>query len=140
MPGAELGRDSDVPRLSRFTHLAKRVSQRVGHPIAFAAAAVTVLLWAATGPIFGYSDTWQLVINTGTTIVTFLMVFLIQNTQNRDAAAVQLKLDELIRAVSGARNALIDLEELGDEELEHLRAQYAQLAERAKTGPSEHEP
>jgi len=91
-----------------------------------------VLGWAITGPLFGFSDTWQLVINTGTTIVTFLMVFLIQNTQNRDAEAVQVKLDELIRVTKGAHNALLNLEELEEHELDRIRAQYATLAERAR--------
>jgi len=93
-----------------------------------------VLLWAISGPIFGFSDTWQLVINTGTTIVTFLMVFLIQNTQNRDAKAMQLKLDELIRSVGGARDQLVDLEDLSDEQLEQLQRQFHQLRERAANG------
>jgi len=95
--------------------------------------AVTVILaWAITGPIFGFSDTWQLVINTGTTIVTFLMVFLIQNTQNRDSEAIQIKLDELIRAAKGAKNALLDLEELEDEELDRIHHQYELMAEHAR--------
>jgi low affinity Fe/Cu permease len=89
-------------------------------------------VWAVTGPLFGFSDTWQLVINTGTTVVTFLMVFLIQNTQNRDAEAVQVKLDELIRATDGAHNALLDLEELEEHELNRIRATYAQLAKKAR--------
>jgi low affinity Fe/Cu permease len=95
-------------------------------------AVVVILVWVVTGPIFGFSDTWQLIINTGATIVTFLMVFLIQNTQNRDAEAVQIKLDELIRAVKGAHNALLDLEELEDEELDRMRAYYERIAERAR--------
>jgi low affinity Fe/Cu permease len=95
-------------------------------------AVVVILAWVVTGPIFGFSDTWQLVINTGTTIVTFLMVFLIQNTQNRDSEAVQIKLDELIRVVKGAHNALLDLEELEDEELDRVRAYYERIAERAR--------
>jgi low affinity Fe/Cu permease len=95
-------------------------------------AVVIILLWAVTGPIFHFSDTWQLVINTGTTIITFLMVFLIQNTQNRDTEALQIKLDELIRAVEGAHNAMIDLEELDDEELETIRSDYLKLAEAAR--------
>jgi low affinity Fe/Cu permease len=93
---------------------------------------VVILVWAITGPLFGFSDTWQLVINTGTTIVTFLMVFLIQNTQNRDSEAIQIKLDELIRAVKGAHNALLDLEELEDEELDRMRDYYERIAERAR--------
>ena len=95
-------------------------------------AVVVILAWVVTGPIFGFSDTWQLVINTGATIVTFLTVFLIQNTQNRDSEAVQIKLDELIRAVKGAHNALLDLEELEDGELDRMRAYYERIAERAR--------
>jgi low affinity Fe/Cu permease len=104
----------------------------MGHPAAFVLALGVILAWAVTGPIFGFSDTWQLVINTGTTIVTFLMVFLIQNTQNRDSIAMQLKLDELIRAHSGAHNALLDLEELTEGELTRIRLTYEDLARRAK--------
>ena len=95
-------------------------------------AALTIVVWAVTGPIFGYNETWQLVINTGTTIITFLMIFLIQNTQNRDTAATQIKLDELIRAMEGAHNALLDLEELEDHDLERLRADYEDLAADAR--------
>jgi low affinity Fe/Cu permease len=91
-----------------------------------------ILIWAVTGPIFRFSDTWQLFINTGTTIITFLMVFLIQNTQNRDSAAMQIKLDELIRALKGAHNELVDLEDMGEEELEQMKAHYTRLAERAR--------
>ena len=91
-----------------------------------------MLLWLVTGPLFGFSDTWQLVINTGTTIITFLMVFLIQHTQNRDAEAIQVKLDELLRVSNGAHNALLDLEELEEHELDRIRARYTQLAERAR--------
>ena len=97
----------------------------------FALAALIVLTWAVTGPIFHFSDTWQLVINTGTTIVTFLMVFLIQNTQNRDSEAVQLKLDELLRATRGAHTALLDIEELSEEELDEIKRCYTTLAHRA---------
>lgn len=103
-----------------------------GRPAAFAISVVVIAAWALTGPAFGYSDTWQLVINTGTTIVTFLMVFLIQNTQNRDSEAIHVKLDELIRAIDGAHNALLDLEELGDKDLDRIRASYEDLAEHAR--------
>jgi low affinity Fe/Cu permease len=110
-----------------FRKFASRTARGVGSPWAFLLAVTVIVVWAATGPIFKFSDTWQLVINTGTTIVTFLMVFLIQNTQNRDAAAIHLKLDELIRALKGARNRLVDLEELSDEELEKLRLEFHRL-------------
>ena len=117
---------------SRFTRFAKWTARISGRPVTFMIAVVVILAWVITGPIFGFSDTWQLVINTGTTIVTFLMVFLIQNTQNRDSETVQIKLDELIRAVKGAHNALLDLEELEDEELDRMRAYYERIAERAR--------
>jgi low affinity Fe/Cu permease len=104
----------------------------MGHPLAFLMAVLIIVIWAATGPLFAFSDTWQLVINTSTTIVTFLMVFLIQNTQNRDSTAVQLKLDELIRAMEGAHDSLLDLEELEEEDLERLRASYEELARLAR--------
>src|SRR6201994_1384428 len=100
-----------------FSRFASQTAQIVGHPYMFLAAVFVIALWAITGPYFHYSDTWQLIINTGTTIITFLVVFLIQNTQNRDAKAIHLKLDELIRALGSARNNLLDLEELSDEEL-----------------------
>lgn len=106
----------------------------MGHPIAFIAALGVIAVWSITGPLLGFSDTWQLVINTGTTIVTFLMVFLIQNTQNRDTAAIQVKLDELIRVLDKADNALLDLEELEEKELERIRSQYERLAKTAKRG------
>src|SRR5205085_7721259 len=109
---------------SLFRRFAKNSSNFAGHPLAFVIAATIILAWACLGPAFHFSDTWQLVINTGTTIVTFLMVFLIQNTQNRDTAAIQIKLDELIRAIQGAQTALLDLEELEDEEIEKLHQQY----------------
>jgi low affinity Fe/Cu permease len=111
-----------------FDRFAKWTSRIVGHPATFAAAVLIILVWAITGPIFGFSNTWQLVINTGTTIITFLMVFLIQNTQTRDGIAVQLKLDELIRAIEGAHNAFLDLEELSEEDLARLRAHFEALA------------
>ena len=116
----------------RFSEFARRLAMWTGRPIAFLIAAGAVLLWALSGPFFGFSDTWQLVINTSTTIITFLMVFLIQNTQNRDTEAIQIKLDELIRATQGAHNALLNLEQLEDEELERYRERYAELAERAR--------
>jgi low affinity Fe/Cu permease len=117
-----------------FNHFAKLTSRTAGHPQAFGLALAVVLIWAVTGPIFGFSDTWQLVINTGTTIVTFLMVFLIQNTQNRDSVAMQIKLDELIRALKGAHNEMVDLEEMSEEELEQMKAHYTALAEQARAG------
>ena len=121
-----MGRDGSFRKIAKWT------SWMVGRPPAFVIALCVIVAWAVTGPIFHYSDTWQLVINTGTTIVTFLMVFLIQNTQNRDSAAVQLKLDELIRCTEGAHNALLDLEELDQEDLERIRGDYETLAERAR--------
>jgi low affinity Fe/Cu permease len=117
---------------SLFTRLAKLTSQAAGHPATFVTAVLIILVWAVTGPIFEFRDTWQLVINTGTTIITFLMVFLIQNTQNRDSAAMQLKLDELIRAINGAHNGLLDLEELSEEELDKIRAHYESLARKSR--------
>ncbi|HVF99459.1 MAG TPA: low affinity iron permease family protein [Chloroflexia bacterium] len=117
---------------SLFGRFAKLTARAMGHPAAFALALLTIIAWVVTGPIFGFSDTWQLVINTGTTIVTFLMVFLIQNTQNRDSIAMQLKLDELIRAMSGAHNGLLDLEELTEGELIKIRSAYEALARNAK--------
>ena len=119
-------------RTSAFARFANWTARAAGHPMAFGFAAGVVLAWLVTGPVFAFSDTWQLVINTGTTIVTFLMVFLIQNTQNRDGAALQLKLDEIIRSLDGAHNAVLDLEELPDEELARFREQYEQLAREAR--------
>lgn len=110
-----------------FRIFAQTTSQAVGSSWAFILAVTIIVVWAVTGPMFHYSDTWQLVINTGTTIITFLMVFLIQNTQNRDAMAIHLKLDELIRGVKGARTHLVELEELSDEELERLQEQFTRL-------------
>ena len=117
---------------SAFVRFAKLMSRLSGRPAAFLLALAVVLVWVVSGPMFGFSDTWQLVINTGTTIVTFLMVFLIQNTQNRDTEAVQIKLDELLRATKGAHNALLDLEELEEVELDTIRAKYTGLAARAR--------
>jgi low affinity Fe/Cu permease len=116
-----------------FGRLAKLIARLTGHPVAFGIALLVVVVWAISGPIFGFSDTWQLVINTGTTIATFLMVFLIQNTQNRDTAALQLKLDELIRVTKGAHLALLDLEELTEKQLEGVRDRYQQLASQARS-------
>ena len=116
---------------SWFTTFAKRASRWAGRPAAFLAAGAIIVVWAATGPLFHYSDTWQLVINTGTTIVTFLMVFLIQNTQTRDTEALQVKLDELLRVGTG-QNVLMDLEELDEDELEEIRQQYLVLAKKAR--------
>jgi low affinity Fe/Cu permease len=115
-----------------FTRFAKWSSSAMGQPSAFVTAVAIIVIWGATGPLFGFSDTWQLIINTGTTIVTFLMVFLIQNTQNRDSGAIQLKLDELIRCSKGAHNALLDLEELTQDEIEQLRNHYERLARAAR--------
>jgi low affinity Fe/Cu permease len=110
-----------------FRKFANFVSTITGSAWAFLLALATIIVWGVTGPLFGFSDTWQLVINTGTTIVTFLMVFLIQNTQNRDAKAIHLKLDELIRAVSKARTELVDLEDLSEDELERLQGEFQEL-------------
>lgn len=112
-----------------FDMLAQHAARCVGHPVTFAAALAIVLCWSLSGPLFGFSDTWQLVINTGTTIVTFLMVFLIQHTQNRDSTAIHLKLDELVRAAQNARNSVIALEDLDEEDLLKLQAEYRQLAQ-----------
>jgi len=124
-----------------FRKFAHEVSLRIGSPVAFVVAVGVILAWAATGPAFDYSDTWQLVINTGTTIVTFLIVFLIQNTQNRDAKAIHLKLDELVRAMEGARDQLVDIEDMPDEELERLREEFHELRQhfhvRTETAASE---
>ena len=119
---------------SWFTRFAKSTARMAGRPIAFGIASGSVLIWAVLGPFYHFSDTWQLVINTATTIVTFLMVFLIQNTQNRDTEAIQVKLDELIRATKGAHNALLDLEELEDDEVDKFRDKYQALADAARRG------
>lgn len=116
-----------------YSRLARTAAHYCGRPRAFTIAVSVILAWIVTGPFFGFSDTWQLVINTGTTIVTFLMVFLIQNTQNRDTEAIQVKLDELIRATKGAHNALLDLEELEQESLDGFRLRYQALARAART-------
>jgi low affinity Fe/Cu permease len=117
---------------SLFTRIATATARLAGRPATFVLMLLLVLAWALAGPYFGYSDTWQLTINTGTTILTFLMVFLIQATQNRDAAAIQIKLDEIIRALEGAHNAMLDLEELDEDDLVKLRESYLVLAERAR--------
>jgi low affinity Fe/Cu permease len=122
-----------IKSTSWFSRFAKATARSSGRPITFALAVGVILAWAISGPIFGFSDTWQLVINTGTTIVTFLMVFLIQNTQNRDSEAVQVKLDELIRAIEPAHNALLDLEELEEDELDRIRKDYEKLARSARS-------
>ena len=119
---------------SWFTRFAKSTARAAGHPATFCVAVAIIVLWAATGPFFGFSDTWQLVINTGTTIVTFLMVFLIQNTQNRDSEAIQVKLDELIRSIEGAHLALLDLEELDDKDLDRICSDYRELAQPGAQG------
>ena len=118
---------------SWYSGFAKSASHFCGRPRTFALAVGIIGIWVITGPIFRFSDTWQLVINTGTTIITFLMVFLIQNTQNRDTAAIQIKLDELIRVTRGAHNALLDLEELEEESLDSFRQKYQALASSART-------
>jgi low affinity Fe/Cu permease len=115
-----------------FTRFAKWTAKATGRPMTFTVAVAIILIWALTGPLFGFSDTWQLIINTGTTIITFLMVFLIQNTQNRDSEAIQVKLDELIRLSKGGHNVLLDLEELEEEELDRIRASYHKIAEEAR--------
>ncbi len=121
-----------MPTTPWFSGFAKSASRFCGRPKTFALAVAVILVWVITGPMFGFSDTWQLVINTGTTIITFLMVFLIQATQNRDTEAIQIKLDELIRSTKGAHNALLDLEELEEDELDEFRAKYEQLAKSAR--------
>ena len=119
---------------SLFTRFSKATARATGNPVTFAIALGVIVVWAVTGPIFHWSDTWQLVVNTGTTIVTFLMVFLIQSTQNRDSEAVQVKLDELLRVTPGAHNVLWNLEELDERELEKIRALFCRLADKARRG------
>lgn len=125
---------------SMFTRFAKWASRMAGRPVTFAIAVSAIVVWAAAGPAFGFSDRWQLAINSTTTIITFLMVFLIQNTQNRDSEAMQVKLDELIRAIEGAHNALLDLEELEQDDLDRIRDGYEKLAEQARAGLREARP
>ena len=117
---------------SWFSRMAETTARSAGRPMTFVMAVGVIVIWAILGPAFGFSDTWQLVVNTGTTIITFLMVFLIQHTQNKDSEAVQVKLDELIRSHHGAHNALLDLEELEVEDLDNLREQYETLAKKAR--------
>src|SRR5688572_15872274 len=117
---------------SRFTSFAKWTAHASGRPPAFFLAFGVIVVWAISGPLFGFSDTWQLVINTGTTIVTFLLVFLIQSTQNRDAEAMQVKLDEIIRVLGEAKNELLDLEELDEKELDEIKKTYVEMAEKAR--------
>ena len=117
---------------SWFSQFARKTARATGQPATFMIAFLVIVVWAITGPLFQYSDTWQLVINTGTTIVTFLMVFLIQNTQNRDSEAMHVKVDELIRSIEGAHNALLTLEDLDEDELDVIRAGYTKLAEEAR--------
>ncbi len=116
----------------KFTRFANAASRFTGSPLSFIIALAIVVAWVVSGPIFKFSNTWQLVINTGTTIVTFLMVFVIQNSQNRDSKALQIKLDELIRATKGAHNSLLDLEELEEDELQAMKGRYEELAKRAR--------
>ena len=123
-----------MEKKSWFLRFSKRLSVLTGKAGTFVIAVLLVIIWACTGPIFRFSDTWQLVINTSTTIITFLMVFLIQNTQNRDTEAIQVKLDELIRAVGGAHNALLNLEDLSEKELDMFKERYVKLAMQAKEG------
>lgn len=120
------------PGTSPFHRFARWAARAAGHPAAFGLAALLIVAWLASGPVFHFTDTWQLVINTGTTIITFLMVFLIQNTQNRDAEAMHIKMDELIRATQGAHNVMLDLEELTERELDQIKARYARLARESR--------
>ena len=131
MPATTLGGGQSVSQPSWFRSLSIKTSYYSGRPLAFFTAVGLIVAWGLTGPIFHYSDTWQLVINTGTTVVTFLMVFLIQATQNRDAAAIQLKLDELVRAVETARNEIVGIEQRSDEEMDLLKQEMTETGERA---------
>ncbi len=123
-----------MPANDTYSAVAKAIARFTGRPVTFALAVGVIVVWIVTGPLFEFSDTWQLVINTGTTVVTFLMVFLIQNTQNRDTQAMQVKLDELIRVTKGAHNALLDLEELSEQELNLFRVKYQKLAAQSRDG------
>jgi low affinity Fe/Cu permease len=136
MPSGNLISTNRYSIKEAFRHFAKRAAEAVGTPVAFLSSIILIVLWGASGPVFHYSDTWQLVINTGTTIITFLMVFLIQNTQNRDSKAIHLKLDELIKSIRGARNSIIDLDSLTDDQLKRLEDEYKKLGGRThrKTG------
>lgn len=127
-----MAKAKERPQAPLFSRVATTASRLLGHQYTFVGAALIILVWGVSGPLFGFSDTWQLVINTSTTIVTFLAVFLIQNTQNRDSAAMQLKLDEVIRAVQGAHNSMLDLEELGESELDEVRNRYKKMAQEAR--------
>jgi len=127
--------NGDAQRASFFSRFTRWTERQLGRSITFALAFLAIILWAATGPLFGWSDTWQLVINTGTTIVTFLMVFVIQNTQNRDTAAIHLKLDELIRVNKAARNSLISLEEQSESEVEEVKSAFVDLAAMERPPP-----
>ena len=129
----ELHRHAKASMNTVFSRFAQRIAALTGHPVTFLLAMSVIVVWVVTGPIFGYSDTWQLIINTGTTIVTFLMVFLIQATQNRESEAIQLKLDEIIVAIDGARNEVLDSENLSEEEQLRLHRKYLRLAERARS-------
>jgi low affinity Fe/Cu permease len=121
---------------SGFSRFAKWTARATGRPATFLLACLVIVVWFFTGPIFGFSDTWQLIINTGTTIITFLMVFLIQSTQNRDSEAVQVKLDEIIRAIGNAKNEVLDLEELEEGDLDEIRQTYTDMAKKAREGRS----
>jgi low affinity Fe/Cu permease len=136
LKGHEHGRDIFCVVSDAFRVFAQRSSFMLGSAWAFSGAVLVILVWILTGPTFHFSDTWQLIINTATTVITFLMVFLIQNTQNRDAKAMHLKLDELIRALKGARNQLVDLEDLSDEELKRLEKQFQRMRRRAENDGS----
>ncbi|MCK0195321.1 low affinity iron permease family protein [Ancylobacter sp. 6x-1] len=123
---------SNKPKRSLFTRFSQAVAAYAGKPVTFVIAVGLIVVWGLSGPIFGFNDTWQLVINTSTTIITFLMVFVIQNSQNRDTAALQIKLDELISKLDGPREVLLDLEELDEKDLEKIRAEFEELAEKAR--------